>query len=251
MKKIVYVIDDRFINFNGMDGAVLYSDWCILRTGDALRQAIYIPGQGLTTEQAFQILDSSLRIASEEGWQFDWPSLQLASRQQTHKQRPENIIITAPVMAGDCIFESSLVLQRDNELLLDHTTGFHIQGMVFLEATRQVSTAVVDIVYPKGENYYVMHDIHADYLSFAFPIETKIILKLHEEGINDEGNESFAVRLDFIQNGRKIVTTSGRFTAITRQLMLDREQRLAQMTLQKGCRSLQKRLHPAPMLSRV
>ena len=244
MKKIVYVIGDRFSSFTGIEGAVHYSDWCIIRTGPLLREALYIPGQGLTTEQAFAVLETALIVASQEGWKLDWPTLQLASRQRTHKSRPENVIITEPVMTAEKIFESSLVLQRDNELLLDHTTGFHIQGMVFLEATRQVATAVVDIIYYNSDKYYVMHDIHADYLSFAFPIETKIILQLHELGVNDEGNESFAVHLDFIQNGRKVVTTAGSFTAIERSLMLDREQRLAQMTLQKGCRGLQKRLHP-------
>ena len=33
MKKIVYVIGDRFSSFTGIEGAVHYSDWCIIRTG--------------------------------------------------------------------------------------------------------------------------------------------------------------------------------------------------------------------------
>ena len=54
-----------------------------------------------------------------------------------------------------------------------------------------------------------------------------------------------------MQNGKKIVVTGGSFTATDKQKIIQKEQRLAHITIQKSIRTLQKKLQPAPVLSSV
>jgi hypothetical protein len=250
MNKIIYVIGDVFENFKEVDGAVHYSEWAdSVRKSTSSYPAVVCPGQGLTFEQQayidkinHQYIDVSDQWADEK---------KLATNKQTHKARCENILITTPEETSSGVYCSDLLLHADNEFLLDHTTGYHIQGMVFLEATRQIASAVTDMIRPSIGKYYVMHDIYAEYHNFAFPIETKVILKITENRFNDEGEEIFVINVEFLQNGKKVVATGGSFTATDKQKIIQKEQRLANITIQKSIRTLQKKLQPVPVLSSV
>lgn len=57
----------------------------------------------------------------------------MARKTSSHKQNHVNTLITEPVKVSDDIYISDLIIQHDNELTLDHTTGIHIQGMIFLK----------------------------------------------------------------------------------------------------------------------
>ncbi|STU75669.1 A-factor biosynthesis repeat-containing protein [Klebsiella variicola] len=54
-----------------------------------------------------------------------------------HKRKKENILITSPEKRDEDSYCARLILQDASELLCDHQTGQHIQGMVLIEAARQ------------------------------------------------------------------------------------------------------------------
>ena len=138
-------------------------------------------------------------------------------------------------------YESSLILNNENELLLDHVSGRHIQGIVFIEATRQMSTAVVNKFYPSGE-YYLMHDIGAEYINFAFPIETFIQLELCGDDDKSAGKaHKFKVKLDFLQNKKTVVSTRGSFSSMDKHVFNSIEERLSVIALKQASRIINKR----------
>ena len=72
-----------------------------------------------------------------------------------------------------------------------------------------------------------------------------------ENRFNDEDEETFVIQVEFLQNGKKVVATGGSFTATDKQTITQKEQRLAQIAIQKNIRTLQKKLQPMPVLSSV
>ncbi|TCI03746.1 hypothetical protein EZV61_09405 [Corallincola luteus] len=233
VRNVRLVVGDKFTNFHRIPSCILYSDWKQLRgvNRSLLDSCIFIPGLGLNKNQVDDI-SRELPIELQHLSQYD-----LASQSQTHKHNIDNILVTTPEQIDDFVFESKMMVQDCNELILDHATGFHLPGMLFLEATRQMATSAVDLLFHGENKYYVMHDIKADYLNFAFPIDTTVTLELIQER-SEDGERAFRVNLSFHQNGKKVVTTSGSFSSVDKESFALREERFAQITTNKICRRL-------------
>jgi|GEM_PF-2816738 len=235
IQDIWIVVGDRFYNYNNISSCILYSDWKdLVKSGEThAGTCLFVPGQGLSPIQIDNIYRQSPFFESSPP--------PIATQKQTHKHISDNILITEPIKTGENTYSSKLVLQENNEFILDHTTGYHIPGMIFLEVTRQMSTSVVDLLFNDSNSYYVMHNIYAEYLNFSFPIETFIELTIeHKETENRE--KYFNVTVDFYQNSTKVVTSGGRFTASKKSELCKKEARIAQITTNKFCRLMKKKL---------
>ena len=229
------VIGDRFTNFGNTPHCVTYHQWreFFLKNEVPSEDCIFIPGLGLSTDQ---IAEVSRYLPRQFRKYSTYP---IATQSQTHKHKSENVLVSTPKVCEFGIYESKLVVQNNNELILDHITGFHLPGMIFLEATRQMATSVVDMLFHDEQKYYVMQDIKAEYLSFAFPIDTDITLELSQIGKCSE-TKGFSVNLKFIQNGKNVVSTSGSFISADKVQFAKKEQRMAEITAYKVCRNLSK-----------
>ncbi|WP_083743721.1 AfsA-related hotdog domain-containing protein [Methylobacterium radiotolerans] len=102
-----------------------------------------------------------------------------------HKTNPENILISRPRDRGDGTFISWLSIQDQNELLLDHVTGQHIQGMILTEAARQMFLSVSEHYLleseQRGKCYFVINSLNTQFLRFAFPTPTSVIFRTETE----------------------------------------------------------------------
>jgi hypothetical protein len=222
------VVGDLFKNFNKIPLCILYSDWSErkLVENSQFKDKIFIPGLGLNKLQIAAV-NSSL----PEDLKYN-KEMNLATNSQTHKYNSDNILVTEPIDIGNSIYESKLIIQDNNELMLDHTTGYHIQGMIFLEATRQMATTIVDKLFNTEDQYYLMHEIKANYFKIAYPIETTIQLELIEKEA-EGAKQVFAVYLNFFQNGKKVVNTSGSFTSTDKEKFAANEEYYAGVTAKK------------------
>ncbi|MNP31136.1 A-factor biosynthesis hotdog domain protein [compost metagenome] len=103
-----------------------------------------------------------------------WMDAQSAGKRLSRKYRPENVLISIPERTDDGIYTASLLLHAQNELLLDHLTGQHVQGMVLLEACRQMLLAVTERFhldeYEPPKRYFVLNEMNVRYTAFAFPL---------------------------------------------------------------------------------
>ena len=139
-----------------------------------------IAGQGLDDMQinhAWYVGVSRGLIHEFRHWRFA-RKRRYADRSLCHKHRPENILISVPEKDADGFYTAELLLHERNELMLDHQTGMHIQGMVLTEACRQMFLAVTENYfldeYPSPKRYFVINSMNVSYQSFALPLPTKI-----------------------------------------------------------------------------
>ena len=61
-----------------------------------------------------------------------------APRHHVHKYQETNVLIANLARAEDGSFTADLRIDGDNELLIDHQTGEHVEGRVSVEAARQL-----------------------------------------------------------------------------------------------------------------
>jgi len=172
-----------------------------------------IKGQGLLPFEEDQLINISNSI-NPNLIKF-WIKQQPASTEITHKKRSENILISPPTLNSSSIYEADLIISSLNELIIDHVTGEHIQGMILIEACRQMFIAISNLAHKKYKNeirsYVVFNQINTDFLYFAFPLPAKVFYKLNsiEE---DDIKTNISAKLWILQNDITALETKVNYT---------------------------------------
>jgi hypothetical protein len=82
------------------------------------------------------------------------------------------------VQVGDNSFEAALLLDERCELMADHQTGQHIQGMILIEAARQLFLAVTEEYFfgqaVHDRYYFVINNVEVKFTGFVFPLGTML-----------------------------------------------------------------------------
>ena len=198
------VTDDLFAAFAQQTGVMAYSELLdALRGGDSavdLSDVKVVPGQGLSSDQLRFAEDIAARQGHDsafELWRAMAPSAP-APREQTHKRRPENAVISAPERVDGQTYVANLCINKHNEMLQDHQTGQHIQGMLLIEACRQMFLAVSEAyLLPEAwqsRGYFVIHGMDVSFHNFAFPLPADIRFSARE--VDDSRDECVSVRAE-------------------------------------------------------
>jgi len=183
---------------------------------------------GLQAIMQRRFTDSSPRIVNYEQIA---DQLNPALRQVTHKHHAQNILISVPRQSSVSGYQSKLAIHDATELLGDHMTGQHIQGMVLTEAGRQMMLAVAELFmlekHERGQFYFVLNKVGTTYHRFAFPIETDVSLTVLDAA-RKRGNALHAdVRVDFSQQDEAVAEVLISFAAYDKDLIARKEHELA------------------------
>lgn len=183
---------------------------------------------GLQTIMQRRFADSSPRIVNYEQIA---DQLNPALRQVTHKHHAQNILISTPQRSSENRYQSKLAIHDATELLGDHMTGQHIQGMVLTEAGRQMMLAVAELfmleAHERGQFYFILNKVGTTYHRFAFPIETDANLTVLAAE-RKRGNALHAeVRVDFAQQDEALAEVHISFAAYDKDLIARKEHELA------------------------
>lgn len=177
------VVADAFTRFADKLSLRRYSDLlAALRQGQAteLRGKRFVAGQGLDDPHIDHLycLALSKGLDAEFRHWRQWRSRPMVAMAACHKHRAENVLITEPQCIEPGLYLADLVLQARNELMQDHLTGEHIQGMVLAEACRQMFLAVTELHglqdFTPAARYFVIHEMAIRYLAFAFPLPAQV-----------------------------------------------------------------------------
>ncbi|WP_415883798.1 AfsA-related hotdog domain-containing protein [Neptuniibacter sp. QD34_54] len=235
-QKSLIVVGDKFTCFGSIPGAITASKLARIMEGydkETPMPKVVVFGQGLSESwiEFFKStnVENNLKIVFIE----DKTSPVRAGRSQAHKVNRKNVLISSPSEVGENQFSMQLRLDDDCEIMADHTTGHHIQGMVLIEAARQSFLAVTEKFYlSKDKSYYfVINNMDVNYKKFAFPIETKINFDITSvKSIKDE-RFSATTDIDFIQNGESICTVNVKYTAILNENLSKKERDMAEESL--------------------
>jgi hypothetical protein len=119
------VVGDKFISFIKETGNISYSE--LNNSPDQFRGSSLIIGLGLSRNELNSIQDIADRYEIKIINKYVPADCCI-----THKYKLENCLISKPVQLAENIYESQLILDDDSELLLDHITGLHLQGMILV-----------------------------------------------------------------------------------------------------------------------
>ncbi|NRA84611.1 MAG: hypothetical protein HRU22_12830 [Gammaproteobacteria bacterium] len=227
-----FVVGDRFSSLSQDKLYITYSDFIkktLSQTPSAIEHPFYMPAQGLNQGCRQKISNENARLNNKKNSDV----IIMQSKEAMHKSNQKNVLITKLRTIASGQYQSELIIDNDNEFLLDHFSGQHIPGMIFLEATRQLSIASwAALVDDDPDNVsMIINDIHCEYKKFAFPFCIHITVNIHPVG------ENYQVDINFTQNNDVVVRTFGTFKVVPRQKLSKMENLL--MKKKSGQRSKQ------------
>jgi hypothetical protein len=238
-KRFVLVVGDKFVPFTtGKDAITLSHLSSLLNEPSNLlpahSQIVLVPGQGLSDSDVENVLKHSVSSLSHR-FNFDlWYNIpKRASSLQSHKHKPENTLISEPTQISEDVYELQLLIDDDCELMRDHQSGHHIQGMVLVEAARQSLLAVTEKFFIKDaqQNYsFVFNSIDVEYSNFAFPIAAKLHYEILEKDVRSEKRLAFSSKIRIDQCGAPSAVCGMSFTAFDAQRITKRESLVASKT---------------------
>lgn len=203
--QIINVVSDKFKDFRRFPDVITCSDLInqLIKNVDDKCPKQFVIGQGVSEAELESI--KMLFYNGESGFiKIEEKITNRADRFLVHKHKPKNVLITTPEKINENEFKSSLIIDEDCELLDDHIAGLHVQGLVFVEAARQMHMAVTEMYdlteYHRGRICYALDKIDVQYHTFLFPMCVNIKLTIIEKKW-DETNETMLThaRTEFTQ----------------------------------------------------
>ncbi|GAB3128218.1 AfsA-related hotdog domain-containing protein [Streptomyces calidiresistens] len=138
-------------------------------------------------------------------------------RAQVHKHREVNVLLSGLCELSPGRYHAALRLHSDNELLLDHQSGEHVQGMVVVEAFRQMFIACCERFtasrQPSRRYYYIWHGMDIRFERFVFPLDADIDCTVTDSRTDDPSRLAMTVDLELRQTGHRCAVARIDFTA--------------------------------------
>lgn len=214
----IMIVGDRFSGYAAVDGVCTASQLL-----DQLAQGVtFLPttvraGQGVSQEQWDQLIGYAHRLGYDGMLTFQHPDFQLAGTSEAHKHRADNTLIANLEDRGNGLYAAALRVHNDNELLLDHQTGMHVQGMVSVEAARQMFLAATEryiaSAHPDVPYYYVINEMNTTFENFLFPTDAEIQLQVLSAQLDDPDRLTLETDISIHQAGRRSTSTYVSYTA--------------------------------------
>ncbi|WP_410614965.1 AfsA-related hotdog domain-containing protein [Amycolatopsis sp. lyj-109] len=219
----VVVVADRFAQFARDDRVYTLSGLLALfdsggLTASGCRWIVHF-GQGIDAtdgdllEAACEKTEGIVRLADPET--FRLPS---EPPVVVHKNRPENVLLAGVHSPVPTHCRAELRIHRDNELVLDHHTGEHVQGIVIIEAMRQICIAQFETAIRPGltpASYAgVWKRIDLSFQDFLFPLPATVESVIVESDLGRETNLKFRATTAVYQQGRTVATAGIEYSMI-------------------------------------
>lgn len=231
--RILLVVGDKFANYvQGKDAITVSQLRGLLSLSIPLlggqEVTLLVPGQGLGDDCVQQLLREAAASVNLSSFDFSlWHSLpQRAPRSLAHKHHPANTLISSPRRIAEDVFEAHLLIDEDCELMQDHLTGQHVQGMILIEATRQALLAVAEAyLLPKNDIDYafVLNSLSVNYSHYTFPIAAVIRCVMTEMQTDNPRRLHFVAEVQVEQCGQLVSTLNVVYGAMEKQRINKRE----------------------------
>ncbi|PTW62032.1 A-factor biosynthesis hotdog protein [Breoghania corrubedonensis] len=220
-KDVAILVGDRFDNFARNPEVFCLSDFmATTRLGAPVEKRVCL-GQGLSPEEVEE-LGTVVPSCAMAG-----TTPQRADHALTHKRVAKNIMISPPRRIEADRFVADLLLDDENEVIADHQTGQHIQGLALIEAARQTWTAVSEafLLNHDRPTRFVLESVNSSFESFLFPLPAELSLELLE--VSRAPMQSvFHVRVVVTQVDRTAATIEARYRVIDERIN-DRQETFA------------------------
>ncbi|NRB37223.1 MAG: hypothetical protein HRU20_02000 [Pseudomonadales bacterium] len=251
--KSLIVVGDTFTQFSQHQDVISYSDLINLLGQRQVKELLIIyPGQGINRDK----LDVLIQMVAKTHYaslSYDIDKLySLAGAELCHKVQPENRLVTEPVLLQDNLYHMNLLVDERCELLSDHITGSHIQGMLLIEAARQSLLSVTEKFHcSDGQKYYfVINKVDSEFHQFCFPIEAEILYQIDSLEINKHKQIRSTATVEIRQgNATSVCTVKLEFTAFLADFLANKEMELSEKAVTSLLSEYQSRAIPQSLIA--
>lgn len=229
---VTVVVGDKFSEFAALESTTTVSRLANLFDGlyaDQQIPEVVLFGQGVSEGWRSYLTKRALATGRATefigGRQID----DRTGRKFCHKWNRHNVLITHPQQVSPKRYDMLLSIDDACEIMSDHVSGYHVQGMIFIEAARQAFLAVSEcFLLPKDSKYYfVINKLDTTYHRFAFPLPTDITLEIMEYDSSRSDRYSAKVLIRFFQCGECVAESRAEYTAILEEKLLGKEKSMA------------------------
>ncbi len=244
---VLHVVGERFTGFARENNEVITLpelERMLLREGLPGDMTLIV-GQGIPDERLRQLQATLERLPARKRVTLvtDPRALERAEARLVHKHSEHNIMISTPeqVVEGER-YVSSLVLDDRCAEMSDHVTGQHLQGMVLMEAARQMVLAVAERYFLKdpGTRYFVLNQMDATYHAFGFPLGMDVEYHGVSRKEGKSGSLACEAKVCFLQGGELLTEVRIRFAAYDAVFMRGVEAKKARQAITRAAPLLRK-----------
>jgi len=230
----IIVVGDRFTAFQRHQSIMGVSDF-FEAVVNLDSPTTVVLGQGLKESDVERI--AALAAKHNPDLVIDTP-LTRVEQTATHKEIARNVAISTPVRTATDRFSAHLLLDERSELLVDHLTGQHIQGLALVEAARQLWTAVVELFLRQGSDplRLVLDSVSAQFESYVFPLPAEMQLQVLEANTKEVGLE-LSCSVEFQQNDRSCAVVEARVRSVAAKIAEWQETMSAREAVNRVARS--------------
>ncbi|WP_236246665.1 AfsA-related hotdog domain-containing protein [Streptomyces sp. CC210A] len=229
------VVGDRFADFAAAVGADSFT--ALVRALDAgdldhVHGPVHVvAGQGIGDYEADHLRDAIERRGLTGRVVVRHTAAAPARRHDLHKAREDNVLVAGLTRIDDETYEAQLRVHDHNELLVDVQDRVHVQGMVAIEAARQMFLAVTERYYtsrwPQQRYYIVLNSLNTSFTNFLFPVAATLRLTVTRADLTEPSRLAFGVTVQVEQAGRVAARVDADFAAFAPGLLEDKELRRA------------------------
>jgi hypothetical protein len=246
MRKLC-IVGDRFQGLARHDGISTLSGFTRSLAGGHLddldEQLLLVGGQGLSRYEWDHLAEAVDRRGLSHRIELHAGTADLVRRGEAHKHREINILVADLAHVDDRHYRATLRVHNDNELLLDHQTGQHVQGMVAVEAARQMFLAVTErhfaSAWRQRHYYYVLNSLATTFENFLFPLAASLELFIEDADVSDPERLAFTIRVELHQDGRRCAVSRISYTAFEAARVEAKESKRAAAAIESVLRAHQ------------
>lgn len=240
--KTVFVVGNKFHAFCANDGVLTIGELeRMVDNGECmalLADVQLVAGQGLREAEVLKLKDAMFMVNMRNGpvcKQAVTARSVRAGCLMTHKRKLQNSIISSPEQLGTDLYEAALLLDERSELMGDHQTGQHIQGMVLVEAARQMFLAVTERYFigidEPNRYYFVINGMDVAFTGFVFPVEALLRYQVLYKQIDNRARMCFRTEVSILQAGKCATKVHFDFTAFLAEKIERKEKEQAATVL--------------------
>jgi hypothetical protein len=241
LEKTLLIVSDKFHHFTSRKDVITKAElYHLLTTENAIfsgaKKIRLIPGQGFSKDDVNNLLNMS-KIARNASF-FDfrlWRRLpERASKKITHKHKEENILISSPKRLSKDEFLSDILIDEECEMMNDHQTGLHVQGMILLEASRQAYLAIFEKYFYSDcteKKYFILNSLNVNYNRFAFPLPATLSVTIKKINMSNPKKQYAIMDMQIIQCGDVSASFSLEMTMMASKRIESMESKLADHSL--------------------
>ncbi|WP_086930421.1 AfsA-related hotdog domain-containing protein [Agarilytica rhodophyticola] len=177
----LYIIGSKFRDFSNGKNVITYEDFLNFSSKNLNSHSTIIIGQGVSFEKVKNIKRCLSNLNPKHSFLILENSSLKVEKNRVHKKFDRNVFISNLIRVNKNSFTAHLAVDDGCDEMSDHQSGAHVQGMLLVEAARQMCMACTDFIVDKATERmgFVLKNQRVTFKNFVFPVDVSIFLEFN------------------------------------------------------------------------